>query len=68
MPMPTPAASPSQTPELYALLSELLYLATARLSPVKDATCGGGRVCCRDVSSNRTDMNERASIRVGLLL
>lgn len=42
MPMPTPAASPSQTPELYALLSELLYLATARCSPVKDATLGVG--------------------------
>ena len=49
MPMPTPAASPSQTPELYALLSELLYFSTARCSPVKDATFGWWD----DVSSDR---------------
>uniref|UniRef100_A0A0A9EZA4 Uncharacterized protein n=1 Tax=Arundo donax TaxID=35708 RepID=A0A0A9EZA4_ARUDO len=38
VPMPTPAARPSLTPELYALFSDLLYFSTACFSPVNDAT------------------------------
>lgn len=39
VPIPSPVARPSRTPDLYAFFKDLLYFSTARFSPVKDATC-----------------------------